>query len=247
MTKALRLGRLFGADGRTLVVAMDRPRALLTKSLSAPHLTVRQCRETHVDAVIVPLGTLRTVAEHLGGLGTIFSVREGISTSAVVDVALQWGVDAIKYEAFPCGPAEQETMPVLEALGRACDAAGIPLMAEVVPHSFDATDQHTADAVSAAARMAMECGADVVKVPLPTDGDLTAVVENAVVPVVVLGGPVTDRASFLQRVRSVVGAGAAGLAVGRNMFEAPDPRQMAADLCAIIHPRTRRTNSPSTP
>lgn len=242
--KHLRIRRIFAEDGRSLIVALDRPRALYTSALSDPSKLTAQFSNAGVDAVIVPLGSLRLVATSIGSMGVILSVRESMNDlDALVATALRLGVDALKFEAFPGGPAETATMAMLESLGRACDAAGMPLLAEMVPHSFEAVENHTVKKVADAARMAMECGADIVKLPIPIDGDLVTVVGYAGVPVVVLGGPGTTPNAFLTTVRTAMQAGAAGLAVGRNIFDAPDPRGAAAALSAIIHAGNRPTTT----
>jgi DhnA family fructose-bisphosphate aldolase class Ia len=238
--KHLRLRRLFAEDGKTFIVALDRSRAVYTPALSDPRRVVADCREVGVDAVIVPLGTLAAVVRDVGSIGVILSVREAPGgVPSLIDTAVRWGVDALKFEAFPGGPSESLTVPVLESLGRACDAAGLPLMAEMVPHSFEAVDKHTVSAVASAARIAMECGADLVKVPPPADGDLQEVVEHSCVPVVALGGPSRTAQDFLHSARQIMSTGAAGLAVGRNVIEAADRKAAAAGIAAVIHGGTR--------
>jgi DhnA family fructose-bisphosphate aldolase class Ia len=85
-----------------------------------------------------------------------------------------------------------------------------------------------------AARVGAELGADWVKTSYAPGFE--QVVATCYVPVVVLGGPgnANPRAT-LEMVRAALDAGAAGATVGRNIWQADDPRRMAAALRAIIH------------
>ena len=61
-------------------------------------------------------------------------------------------------------------------------------------------------------------------------------VRGAAVPVLVLGGERmhTDRAA-LELTHGAIAAGAAGIVMGRNIWQAPDPAGMVRALRAIIH------------
>lgn len=247
MTKALRLRRLFGPDGRSLTVALDRPRALFTPSLRDSASVVRASAALGADAVILSPGTTVDLAGHVGALGVILSVRGDRTTVAArMEEALRLGVDAIKYEAFPSGPDELATVEVLDFLGARCASLGVPLLAEMVPVSFDAGEQHTADMVAHAAKVGQECGADLVKVPLPVDASIREVVEYVGIPVLVLGGPAGDHGELVARIGAAVVEGASGAAVGRNVFEAPDAAAVIRDLSAVIHSRKSPDSYSST-
>lgn len=236
--KALRLRRLFGSDGRSLIVALDRPRALFTPSLRDHGSVIHVSEAEGADAVIVSPGTAVEFAARFGELGVILSIRGDRTTAAArLEAAMRLGVDAIKYEAFPGGPDGAATIEVLDFLGARCAAAGLPLLAEVVPVSFDARESHTGDAVAHAARVGQECGADLVKVPPPVDGQLGAVVGYVGIPVLVLGGPAKDLGDLVSSVAAAVDAGASGAAVGRNVFEAADPAAAVRALAEAVHQR----------
>jgi len=56
------------------------------------------------------------------------------------------------------------------------------------------------------------------------------------VPVLVLGGPKTrgDR-DFLESIRGALDAGAAGVVIGRNVWQATSPTGMTQALAALVH------------
>jgi DhnA family fructose-bisphosphate aldolase class Ia len=56
------------------------------------------------------------------------------------------------------------------------------------------------------------------------------------VPVVVLGGAkAADDRSVLQAVAEALGTGAAGVAIGRNVWQHHDPAGMTRALVALVH------------
>jgi len=63
------------------------------------------------------------------------------------------------------------------------------------------------------------------------------VIENAGVPVVVLGGPKmeTDRDILQVIYDAVVLAGASGVAFGTNIWTHPRPRAITSAIAAVIH------------
>jgi fructose-bisphosphate aldolase/2-amino-3,7-dideoxy-D-threo-hept-6-ulosonate synthase len=62
------------------------------------------------------------------------------------------------------------------------------------------------------------------------------VVEGCPVPVVIAGGPKTETdMEFLQMIEGAIEAGARGVAIGRNVFQADDPTKMTRAISAIVH------------
>jgi DhnA family fructose-bisphosphate aldolase class Ia len=60
-------------------------------------------------------------------------------------------------------------------------------------------------------------------------------VKESYVPVIVLGGAATDDAGILRMAADAISAGAAGVAIGRNVWQHPHPERMAKALHAIVH------------
>ena len=82
-------------------------------------------------------------------------------------------------------------------------------------------------------------GADMVKTVLPEPvsalGDIT---RGCPIPVLVAGGASAAAADDLfGRVRAAIDGGAAGIAVGRNVFQATDPGAMTRKLADLVHGR----------
>ncbi|HEX7589174.1 MAG TPA: hypothetical protein VF478_12725, partial [Anaerolineae bacterium] len=91
--------------------------------------------------------------------------------------------------------------------------------------------------IAAGARVAMEAGADVVKTFYTGDAEsFRAVTENCPLPIIVLGGErAADDAALLQNVRAALDAGAAGGAIGRNVWGHAQPEAIVSALAGVIH------------
>jgi len=91
--------------------------------------------------------------------------------------------------------------------------------------------------VSHAARLGYELGADVVKTNYTGDVEtFRKVVGGVRVPVIVAGGPkAATEAEALQLVSDSIEAGAAGVSIGRNVFQNSKPMLMTRALNEIVH------------
>jgi DhnA family fructose-bisphosphate aldolase class Ia len=140
------------------------------------------------------------------------------------------------------------TASALELLGQVLEQArdaGLEVLVEpLVWH--EGRVQRDTDAVVTAAVIAHDLGAPVIKVPVPAVSPgaerrraVARVVASVSVPVLFLGGPVTEegRDRVLDEVRDVMEGGGAGMAVGRTLYQDPDPAEMAGLVAGLVHGR----------
>ena len=236
--KIHRLRRIFGADGRTLIVAMDHAGYMgPVPGLIDPAATVRGVVAGGADAVMTTIGTARRILGDLDGRGFILSVDiHAPDPLAAVEQAVALGADSIKTLAYWNGD-DRLGMHNLARYGILCDRWGIPFQAEMIPVSFAAVDKHTPENIAIAARIGAESGADYVKTMYTGDpGSFQRVVEGAGVPVVILGGARSEGGAPVERqVADAIRAGGAGIAFGRNIWSAPDPEGATRTFAAVIH------------
>ena len=96
----------------------------------------------------------------------------------------------------------------------------------------------TPSIVAYGARIGLELGADMVKVKYTGSPDSFRWVVKSAYPtkVVMSGGPMTKTdEEFLSRVKDVLAAGAAGVAVGRNIWQRSDPLSVSKKLHQLIY------------
>ncbi len=245
--RTVRMGRVFAADGRALVVAMDH---LVVLESPEPGLAdivglVRQVRDGGADAIIATRGVLTQAARQLRGLPVVLSVPlGGDSPHHVPETAVRLGADMVKVLAYPFTSGFSTAAAEISALASACERWGLPLMVETVPGGFDAgPEMRTADRLTAAARIAVELGASAVKTSVPelSGGGVDLVGAKLLasyvpVPVVVLGGRPVARHEVITRAEAIVQSGLAGLAVGRNVWTR-EAGQVVRALRDVVHPR----------
>jgi DhnA family fructose-bisphosphate aldolase class Ia len=135
------------------------------------------------------------------------------------------------------------TAAALELLGRVLEEArvlGLDVMVEPLAWRAGAVDRAT-DAVVQAAVIAHDVGAPVLKVPVPAVAPgpdrvdaVRRVVASVGVPVLFLGGPRGDRAALLREIADAVEGGAAGMAIGRSVYQDPRPDEVAALVRELV-------------
>jgi DhnA family fructose-bisphosphate aldolase class Ia len=238
-SKALRLRRLFGADGRLLLVAMDHAGFMgPLPGLDLP--TVARVVVAGADAIMTTYGTARRASQQpevLGQAALIVSLDvHATEPEEQVLSALRLGADSVKVLACS-GDRAQWT--ALARFALIAERWGLPFQAEVIPGGFDQPEQHTPQNIASVCRQAAEMGADYVKTFYTGDPEtMWRVVEGATVPVVILGG---DRASddeqLLRQVGDALSAGVAGIAFGRNIWSHADPAAITRRLVEVVHPR----------
>ena len=241
MNKTRRLGRLFGNDGKCLVVAMDHAGFMdkPLRGLEQPAELIRSVVQAGADSVLITRGSAERYADAIGRAGLWLSVDTDLSwLERIAETALALSEDGVKCIVYPSWDEKPNSLAQLAALTADCRRWNIPVMAEVIPGGFLASaEMRTAEKIAAGARVAFEAGADVIKTFYTGDANLfRAVVEYCPAPIVVLGGEraANDR-ELLNGVRDALGAGAAGVAIGRNIWQHPQPQKITAALAALIH------------
>jgi fructose-bisphosphate aldolase/2-amino-3,7-dideoxy-D-threo-hept-6-ulosonate synthase len=113
---------------------------------------------------------------------------------------------------------------------------GMPLLAMMYARGPKIKDETAVEAVKLAARVGAELGADIVKTTYTGDPDsFREVVEGCPVPVVIAGGSKLNDLETLNMIEGAMKAGAAGLSVGRNVFQHEHPDRLVRAACAIVH------------
>jgi class I fructose-bisphosphate aldolase len=140
------------------------------------------------------------------------------------------------------------TAAALELLGQVLEqASGAGLEALIEPLVWDkGRIRRDTDAIVLASIIAHDMGAPVIKVPVPAvppgperQRAVARVVASVSVPVLFLGGPRTaaGRAPVLDEVRDVMEGGGAGMAMGRTIYQDPDPAEAAGLVHELVHGR----------
>ncbi|MCZ7545221.1 MAG: 4Fe-4S dicluster domain-containing protein [Anaerolineae bacterium] len=132
---------------------------------------------------------------------------------------------------------EASNLEECAAFAQECRRIGLVCIIEPLAVGANVTGANIVDILTLGARMVVEAGADMLKIPYTGDvATMRRLVEVAGVPVLVLGGARSKRdRDGLDLVAEAFEAGAAGTVFGRNVTKAPDPAQMVRNLCALAH------------
>ncbi|HXQ59969.1 MAG TPA: hypothetical protein VN799_07710 [Acidimicrobiales bacterium] len=242
-----------------LILAADhRPRGVMTIEAYGPYLAALTAALPVCDGILAsrqPLDDLVaagavTAQQHTylsinrtGLAGSTFELDDRLVTS--VAAAATAGFTGIKHMTR-IDRTDPLTAAALELLGRVIDdarSAGLEALIESLSWSDGRMARGTDDVVEAAV-IAHDLGAPVLKVPVPAVAPgperiaaVARVVESVGVPVLFLGGPRGDgdRAAVLSEIRDAMAGGAAGMAMGRLVFEDPDPAEMARRVADAVH------------
>lgn len=156
---------------------------------------------------------------------------------ATVEEALKLGADGVSVQVNVGAEDEGRMLSTLGEISRSCQEWGMPLLAMMYPRGKRIKDEYNPEAVAHAARVGAELGADLVKTSYTGDPDSFArVIEGCPVPLFIAGGPkVESELDLLRMVEEAIGAGARGVAIGRNVFQAADPALATRRICAVVH------------
>jgi len=247
--KTIRIERIINRDtGRTIIAPLDHGVTVgPIEGIVDMRDTVTRIVEGGANAVLMHKGVVpaghRAKGRDIGlivhlSASTNLSPYPGAKTLVCdVEEAIQLGADAVSLHVNLGDEAERHMLADLGHTTREASRWGIPVLAMVYGRGPKIKDEFDPDVVAHCARVGMELGADVVKVPYTGSPETFArVVAGARVPVVIAGGPKTATTrDFLRMVYDSVQAGGAGLSVGRNIFQHKDPTRLLQALGKVVH------------
>ncbi len=118
-----------------------------------------------------------------------------------------------------------------------CRAVGLPCIIEPLAYGGQVTGANIVELLTLGARVAVEIGADALKIPYTGDVEsFRHLVSISDVPVLVLGGARSDyERDALELFAEALDAGASGCLMGRNVTKSPDPAHIVEQLSKIAH------------
>ncbi len=256
--KQIRLGRLFNADtGSTVIVAIDHGLGGQPTGLADIRGRLGAIIDGEPDGLILSAGVMRHMSDMLlgrGRPGLVVTVdrRTGSTLPGTpsrgdeymltvpVEDAARLGADGVKmvmiYGRDSAG-VHADNVKAVAHVASECERHGLPLILEPVLWGEHATDEQRADPdiLAHICRMGVEAGADLLKTHYVPDGYAEVVAETPV-PMVILGGDMTDSDDeMLGMVSGAMDGGARGVAFGRNVFGRQDPAAAIRDIRKVVH------------
>jgi DhnA family fructose-bisphosphate aldolase class Ia len=240
----IRLRRIFNPeDGRSVILPLDHGMSHgVLPGLEDPCRIVSDAVNEKIDAIILHAGLARRVAHLYGNhLATIFAVTSSGSALAdhvllgSVEQAVKYAADAVYVELKLGAPQELDVMRMISQVKREAEKYDLPLM--VAAYVYPTYRQKVGiQSTVTACRIAGELGADIVKTSYPGDADLFAkIIAGTPAPVVIAGGTLTEEQDLFRMIAETLQIGAAGVAIGRNVWGANNPREVLSKIRSIVH------------
>lgn len=173
----------------------------------------------------------------LNGKTSLVKTQEPYSPLlCTIDEALNLGASAVGYTLYIGSEFEEQMLKELADVVRLAHEKNIPVIGWMYPRGKNVSDSFDPSIIAYAARVGLEVGCDLVKVSYPGDLETTKhVVESAgKTGVIIAGGKKESEEEFLEMAKTVMDAGAKGLAVGRNVWQSENPMKITEELKKIV-------------
>jgi len=243
--KKNRLSRIFNPKtGRGLIIAIDHGMALGPMTGIEDPGKVFDTLDQYTDAWLMTKGIFTHVYKPEGRRGIILRASGGASiagpdltrelSTASVEELLTLSADAVACSAYIGTSNEHETLQHMSKVAESCRRWQIPLLG-VIGVGKDKEKKQDPRFIALGARVAAEHGADIVKTYY-TARDFDTVTAGCPVPIAIAGGPKceTDEET-LAMIRGALNGGAAGIVMGRNIWQSQRPLPLIKAVRALIH------------
>ncbi len=238
-----RLARILQPDDdRTVMLAVDHGYFLgPMASLEQPALTIEPLID-HADALMLTRGVLRTSVDPRTHTPIVLRVSGGVSIAGEaleneglvtsIEDAMRLSACAVALQLFVGTPYERQTILNLGQLVNEGERVGMPVLA--VTAVGRELEKREARYLALCCRIAAETGARLVKTYYCDGFDKVA--GGCPVPVIIAGGPKMDtELDVFQVTYDALQAGAAGVDMGRNIWQHETPVPMITAIRAIVH------------
>ncbi len=247
--KSIRMERIMNREnGKSIIVPLDHG------------LTVGPIKgiENNLGEIVnkVALGGANAVLGHIGiplyahrgygpDIGLILHISGSTSLSPMSNYkvlvntvleAVKLGADGVSLHINIGTQSDPEMLEILGRVSRECREYGMPLIAMMYPRGENIDDEYDVEVVKIAARVAAELGVDIVKTNWTGDPDsFKEVVRGCMAPVIIAGGEKVGLRGILEITKQSIDVGGAGVAYGRNVFQAEDPTKVVRALYLIVN------------
>ena len=243
--KQLRLKRIFPGDRRLFSVPLDHSVSMgPIDGLEEMPALVAELQRGGVDLVIVTKGAVRGLVPVLTPR-TLLGIHISASTSlnpnsnrkvlaGSAEEAVALGADLLSVQVNFGIPEEGEMLHDLGIAADQCRTTGLPLLCMAYVKK---PNGGTPDELRHACRASADLGADIVKTSYPGSlAEYQRLVRTTPAPLLLGGGSrLDDDDAFLGLVRETLTAGAAGICIGRNLFQRRPVEAFAKQVAAILH------------
>jgi len=236
-----RLSNIFRPEsGRTVMLAFDHgyfqgpttglERLDLSIAPLAPYTDVLMCTRGALRTVIRP-ETKKPVVLRCSAGNSILTELSNELISVEIDDAIRLGASAMAAQVYIGAEYEHKSIANVVKLIDVGTRYGIPTMAVT---GVGADMVRDARYFGLATRIAAEIGSQLVKSYYVDDG-FEKIVLGCPVPIVIAGGKKLPERDALEMAYRAINQGAAGVDMGRNVFQSSNPIGMLQALEQVVH------------
>ncbi|MEG0961571.1 MAG: 3-hydroxy-5-phosphonooxypentane-2,4-dione thiolase [Lachnospiraceae bacterium] len=236
-----RMAKIFNPkDGRSVMLAFDHGYIMgSTSGLERLDLVIPELIE-EVDCLMGTRGALRTCVPPTNNKAIALRCTAGSSVlddemsfeviGVDIEEAVRMNASCMAVQTFIGAPGEKDSINNLCKTIDAGNRYGIPTLGVV---AVGKQMERSTKFFLLATRMLAELGAQIIKTYYCDDFE--KVVAACPVPIVVAGGKKLPENEALTLVYKAIQGGAAGVDMGRNIFQAESPKAMARCISKIVH------------
>lgn len=245
--KEIRLERIMDRNtGRAVIIPMDHGFTMgQIEGLRNMTGIVSEVSEAGANAIVLHKGMVKGGHRKRGkDIGLIVHLSASTSMNpdpndkvivCTVEEAVALGADAVSIHINLGAPNESRMIESAGAVVRDCNRWGMPLLIMIYPRG-KGIDPTSPQAIGHCVRVAEELGADLIKTTYTGDpATFRQITEACSVPVMIAGGEKGGDLETLTTIRDAIGAGAAGVCMGRNAFQREDPGRFIGSICRVVH------------
>lgn len=236
-----RMAKIFNPkDGRSVMLAFDHGYIMgSTSGLERLDLVLPELIE-EVDCLMGTRGAIRTCVSPTNNKAIALRCSAGSSVldddmsfevvGVDIEDAIRMNASCMAIQTFIGAAGEKDSIDNLVRTVDAGNRYGIPTLGVV---AVGKQMERTTKFFLLATRMLAELGAQIIKTYYCEDFE--KVVAACPVPIVVAGGKKLPENEALTLVYKAIQGGAAGVDMGRNIFQAESPKAMARCISKIVH------------
>lgn len=249
MAKRIKIDSLL-TKGRSMILACDQGFEHGPKDFNAtnidPEYVMDIALEGHYNAIAVQAG----IAEKYYGLhykdvplllklnakANLPEKDPWSRQHTSVDYAVKLGASAVGYTLYHGSKHENEQFIELGRIVEQAHNYGLPVVVWNYPRGSFVHDELGTEEIAYGARIAMELGADMIKLKYNGDKEGFKWVLKCAgrSKVVISGGAREKEHEFLHKTKEAVDLGAAGIAVGRNVWQYEKPYAMSRAIHDVV-------------
>ncbi len=246
--KSIRMKSIFRDDGRAVVVAIDHGGiAGPMEGIEDPSEVLKQCMAGGADSILTTRGFVKategiwerntSLILRLTGGFTVLGGKFEEEMISSVETALMYNASGVAVTVKFGHEREGGFIKQASFIADACERWGMPLMIEAMAKGESVKAANDPEGIRIASRAAQEIGADMIKTYYTGDKkSFERVVSGCPVPVLILGGRKSkDTGVIIGDIYDAIDAGAAGVAIGRNIWQGGNTAKMVKAVSGIVH------------